>query len=122
MGGGHEFAKHGRVCTVEGPDSVVAKAGMKVFAADVIKTGADGSVGITFLDNSLISTGPNSVFAIDQYAFDSTTHVGQFDGTLKKGTLAAISGKIILPVIPTQNFMSAAARVCKIAWAARPPF
>ena len=71
---------------------------MKVFAADVITTGADGAVGITFIDNSLISTGPNSVFAIDQYSFDSTTHIGKFDGTLKRGTLAAISGKMVKQV------------------------
>ena len=81
-----------------GSEKIAAVAGMKVFAADVITTGADGAVGVTFLDNSLISTGPNSVFAIDQYTFDSTTHVGKFDGTLKKGTLAAISGKMVKQV------------------------
>ena len=53
------------------------------------------SIGVTFLDNSLVSTGPNSVFAIDSYAFDSTTHSGKFDGSLKKGTLAAVSGKMV---------------------------
>ena len=72
-----------------------ATAGMKVRSADVLVTGADGSIGVTFLDNSLISTGPNSVFAIDSYAFDSTTHAGKFDGSLKKGTLAAVSGKMV---------------------------
>ena len=74
---------------------LAATAGMKVRSADVLVTGADGSIGVTFLDNSLISTGPNSVFAIDSYAFDSTTHAGKFDGSLKKGTLAAVSGKMV---------------------------
>ena len=74
---------------------LAATAGMKVQTADMLVTGADGSIGVTFLDNSLVSTGPNSVFAIDKYVFDSTTHAGTFDGSLKKGTLAAVSGKMV---------------------------
>ena len=75
---------------VEGP----ATLGSVVQAGDVVVTGADGSVGITFLDNSLLSAGPNSVLAIDRFAFDSTTHQGSFESSLKKGTLAVVSGKL----------------------------
>jgi len=60
----------------------------------VVKTGADGSVGITMTDNSLLSAGPGSVLALDRYAFDTTTHQGKFDSTLRQGTLAVVSGKI----------------------------
>jgi hypothetical protein len=60
----------------------------------VVTTGADGSVGITFLDNSLLSAGPNSVLAIDRFAFDPTTHQGSFESSLQKGTLAVVSGKL----------------------------
>jgi hypothetical protein len=74
---------------------VPAKIGMPVLQSDIVVTGADGAAGITFTDNSLLSVGPNSVLAIDKYAFDSTTHAGQFDASLKKGTLAVISGKIV---------------------------
>jgi hypothetical protein len=63
--------------------------------ADVVVTGADGSAGITFTDNSLVSVGPNSVFAIDKYRFDTTTHAGEFEGNLKQGRLAAVSGKMV---------------------------
>ena len=74
---------------------VAAPVGASVQASDVIMTGADGSAGITFTDNSLVSVGPNSVFAIDKYRFDSTTHAGEFEGSLRKGRLAAISGKMV---------------------------
>jgi hypothetical protein len=74
---------------------VAAPVGASVQASDVITTGADGSAGITFTDNSLVSVGPNTVFAIDKYRFDSTTHAGEFEGSLKKGRLAAISGKMV---------------------------
>jgi hypothetical protein len=69
--------------------------GMGLAASDVIVTGADGSAGITFTDNSLVSVGPGSVFAIDKYSFDTTTHVGEFQGSLKQGRLAAVSGKMV---------------------------
>jgi hypothetical protein len=72
-----------------------AKVGMGIQASDVVLTGADGSAGITFTDNSLVSVGPNSVFAIDKYSFDTTTYAGEFEGSLKKGKLAAVSGKMV---------------------------
>src|SRR5688572_17778562 len=72
-----------------------AAVGAGLRASDVIVTGADGSAGITFTDNSLVSVGPNSVFAIEKYSFDSTTHAGQFEGNLRQGRLAAVSGKMV---------------------------
>jgi len=72
-----------------------AQVGDVVRARDVLHTGADGSAGITFTDNSLMSFGPNTVFAIDKYSFDSTTHAGEFEGSLRSGRLAGVSGKMV---------------------------
>ena len=72
-----------------------ARVGMGLITSDVIVTGANGSAGITFTDNSLVSVGPGSVFAIDKYSFDTTTHAGEFQGSLKQGRLAAVSGKMV---------------------------
>jgi len=58
-------------------------------------TGADGAVGVTFLDNTMVSAGPSTVFSIESYKFNSTTHDGQFDASLKKGSLAVVSGKMV---------------------------
>jgi hypothetical protein len=71
------------------------QVGTGVRVSDTLVTGKDGSVGVTFTDNSVLSTGPNSVLVIDKYAFDTTTHVGQFDASLKKGSLTGVSGKIV---------------------------
>jgi hypothetical protein len=71
-----------------------AAVGMKLQEGDVIVTEGDGSAGVTFNDDSLLSVGPDTVLAIDRFAFDSTTHAGRFDTSLRQGTLAAISGKI----------------------------
>jgi hypothetical protein len=92
----------GQVKTVKGAahieragQKIPAVPGMQLRQADTVVTGADGAVGITFLDNSLFSAGPNSVLAIDRYRFDSTTHAGEFDASLKKGSLAVVSGKMV---------------------------
>ena len=74
---------------------IAAKVGMHVRQSDRVVTGTDGSVGITFLDNTLLSAGPNSTLVIDSYRFDSTTHAGKFDASLQRGSLAVISGKMV---------------------------
>ena len=78
-----------------GAERIAVRAGMPVQQSDKVITGADGTVGITFSDNSLLSIGPESRFAIDHYVFDTTTHAGQFDSTLSKGTVAVVSGKMV---------------------------
>ncbi|MEP7068465.1 MAG: FecR family protein [Usitatibacter sp.] len=85
----------GSVQIQRGAGKMPATVGAGVQASDVIITGADGSAGITFTDNSLVSVGPGTVFAIDKYSFDTTTHQGEFEGNLKQGRLAAISGKMV---------------------------
>ena len=74
---------------------IKAEVGTPVQVSDVLRTGADGSAGITFSDNSLLSIGPDTVFEIDKYQFDSTTHAGEFQGSLRQGRLAGISGKMV---------------------------
>jgi hypothetical protein len=91
---GHVKVAKGSVQIERAGQKVPAPVGAVVQAGDVVTTGGDGSVGITFLDNSLLSAGPNSVLAIDRFAFDSTTHQGSFESSLKKGTLAVVSGKL----------------------------
>ena len=86
---------NGAVEIQRGASKVPAKVGTAVQTLDVVVTGADGSAGITFTDNSLVSIGPNTVFAIEKYSFDSTTHSGQFEGNLRQGRLAAVSGKMV---------------------------
>jgi hypothetical protein len=68
--------------------------GTRLEPSDILRTGSDGSVGITMGDNSLLSMGPNSILPLDRYEFDSTTNQGRFDAQLKKGSLAVISGRI----------------------------
>src|SRR5258706_14455967 len=73
---GHVKVAKGAVQIERGGQKVPATLGAVVQAGDVVATGTDGAAGVTFLGNSLRSAGPNTVLAIDQFAFDSTTHQG----------------------------------------------
>lgn len=69
-----------------------AKIGDGVKGLDRLVTGKDSSVGITLRDETLISTGANSVLAIDRFAFDSKTREGALETSLLQGTLRFVSG------------------------------
>lgn len=71
-----------------------ANVGSAVNVSDRIVTGADGAVGITLRDNTLLSAGPNSTLDLNKFAFNTTTHVGELDASVKRGSLAVVSGKI----------------------------
>jgi hypothetical protein len=92
---GRVKAANGAVHIERAGKTVPVSVGTVVQVRDTIVTGADGSVGITFRDDSLMSAGPNTVLTIDSFAFDTTTHAGGFDSTLKRGTLTAVSGKLV---------------------------
>ena len=74
--------------------SLPAAVGTRLQTADTVKTGGNGSVGITMSDDSLLSAGPNTVLSLDRYSFDPTTNQGRFDASLSKGALPIISGRI----------------------------
>ena len=68
--------------------------GDRVYQSDTIVT-ADGTVGITFADNSMMALGPKSRLALEEFKFDTTTHNGSFTSSLQKGTLTVKSGQIV---------------------------
>ena len=84
----------GQVTIERKGEALAARVGMRLEAADVLKTGADGSVGMTMADNSLLSAGPNSILSLNRFDFDPTSNEGRFDSQLQKGSLAVISGRI----------------------------
>ena len=60
----------------------------------MLTTGPNGSVGITFIDNTRFSAGPNSRIELKQFRFNPTTHEGEFLTDMQHGTLAIVSGQI----------------------------
>jgi hypothetical protein len=63
----------GEVAIVREHVKMPAKAGDLLEKADTLITGSDGRVGITFIDNSRFSLGPNSQIALEKFTFNPTT-------------------------------------------------
>jgi hypothetical protein len=91
----------GRIKSAVGASSVVrgktvmrATPGQFLEVSDVLRTGPDGRIGITFIDNSRFAVGPDSSIALSEFEFDDTTHVGKSLTTVNRGTLAIVSGQI----------------------------
>jgi hypothetical protein len=84
----------GQVTVVRDGKKEAIKVGDALNEHDVFETGPDGSLGITFTDNTSFSVGPNSRVAIDTYFFDPKNLKGNLLAQLKKGTLMVRSGEL----------------------------
>ena len=85
----------GGVFVVRNGQEMAAAAGTALQQADRVVTKADGSAGITFRDNSLLSLGPDSMLDISHFSFESKDQPDGLEATLHRGTLSAVSGKIV---------------------------
>jgi hypothetical protein len=91
----------GNVKTLKGQASIIrkgspleAKTGAELFSNDSLKTGADGSLSVVFKDDTLISVGPDSELAINEFHFSPADGKMSFVARLLKGTSAYVSGII----------------------------
>ena len=85
----------GQAFVVHGEARLPAKAGDPVYESDMIDTGAPGStIGLTFIDNTVFSTGPETQVALSQFRFDSSNFKGEMLADVKKGSLSVVSGDI----------------------------
>ena len=91
----------GQIKNVSGEVSIMREGGQlpvqigdRLEQNDIVSTGTDGSVGMTFIDNTRFSVGPNSRIELSRFRFNSTTHEGEFFANVRRGTLAVTSGQI----------------------------
>lgn len=84
----------GTVMVVRGTAKLPVKVGDALNEHDVFETGPDGSLGITFTDNTSFSIGPSSRVAIDTYFFDPKNLKGNMLAQLRKGTMMVRTGEL----------------------------
>jgi len=87
---------HGNA-VAEGADGLrPLNAESPVYADEVIKTlGSGSAVEIQFLDGALLSQGPDSSVALDEYVFDADESTGEMAVKLLQGSLRSVTGKIV---------------------------
>lgn len=73
---------------------VKAQLGSPIQLGDVLKTGENGTMGITFKDNTVMSLGNNSEITVDEYLYAPSQEQLGLVASVSKGTLHYISGVI----------------------------
>jgi len=84
----------GKANVVRGAQTLPANPGQTLSVKDVLVTGADGRIGVTFIDNSRFAIGPNARISLAEFEFDDTTHKGASLTQVDRGSLAIVSGQI----------------------------
>jgi hypothetical protein len=91
----------GFVKTVEGSafvlrqgQSLAVSQGIEVMAGDIVQTGSQSALGIIFADDTLVSLGPETQMAIDNYSFKPRQKQLSFVARVLQGTISFISGQL----------------------------
>ena len=77
--------------SVAGPE---AKVGDLVYQGDVVKTGADGRIGINFADGSSFSLSSNARMALDEFVYDPNGKSNSTFFNLTSGKMTFVAGSI----------------------------
>jgi hypothetical protein len=78
-----------------GPDgSVASSVGGAVQQNDTLETGADGALGLAFIDNTTLSMGPKSRITLTKVVFNPDQNDFAFATNIVKGTFMFVSGSI----------------------------
>jgi hypothetical protein len=70
------------------------KAGDPVYKGDVVQTGADGKVGITFTDGTTFNLSSNARMVLNEFVYDPDGTSNSTLFSLAKGTFTFIAGKV----------------------------
>jgi len=96
-----DAAEIGRIKSSVGPAaiergaaSIPAPVGQQLNAGDWLVTGNNGRMGLTFVDNTRFSIGPDSRIALKTFEYDPTTQKGTFIAKVERGSIAVVSGRI----------------------------
>ena len=91
----------GTVKTLKGEARIVgaggaipAEIGSALHQNDVLETGKDGALGVTFIDNTTLSLGANSRITLTKVVFDPDKSNFAFLANIARGTFMFVSGGI----------------------------
>ncbi len=91
---GHIKVVSGSALIVRNNAAVAARPGQPVFASDALRTGGDGSVGVTLVDDTRLSLGPNSEVRLERYVYAPAEGGIGMVLNFVRGVAAYVSGRI----------------------------
>ena len=101
----------GTAAVVRQDQLLPAKAGMEIQANDLLRTGSDGSIGVVFQDDTVLSLGPGSELVIDEFVY--APREGKLSLVLRmmKGTAVYLSGLIAKLAPESVQFVTPSASI-----------
>lgn len=95
-----EDTRIGTIKTLKGEARIVGQSGGApavggaVYQNDTLETGADGALGLAFIDNTTLSMGPKSRITLTKVVFNPDQKDFAFATNIVKGTFMFVSGSI----------------------------
>ena len=92
---GHARAAIGSVVAVRGGGSAVqVNLGDPLYQGDIIETGTDGAVAITFNDGTTLDISSDARVALDEFVYDPNGSSNSILFHVARGTFALIAGRV----------------------------
>ncbi len=84
----------GSAFILRGGEVLTATVGLSVLQSDGLRTGADGSLGVTMRDDTRVSLGPDSEVRLERFLYDPAGGRLGLALTFVRGVTAYVSGRI----------------------------
>jgi len=91
---GYVKTASGEAFVVTATKAVAATAGTPVFQGSRLRTGPQGSLGVTFKDETVMSFGPDTELTVDEYLYAPSQGKLKLGSRLAKGSMNYLSGVI----------------------------
>ncbi len=91
---GYVKTASGSAFVITAQASTAAQPGVPVFLGSQLKTGPQGSIGVTFKDETVVACGPDTALTIDEYLYQPSQGRLALVANLVRGSLNYISGVI----------------------------
>ena len=91
---GHVKTVSGAAYIVRQNSTLPAKPGEAIFATDVLRTGADGTVGVTLRDDTRLSLAPSSEVRVERYVYQPGEGGLGMVLNFVRGAAAYVSGRM----------------------------
>ena len=84
----------GQATVLRDGEAQEAAVGMEIKAGDIVRTGTDGSAGLIFSDDTIVTMGPRTEFVVESYLFEPLEGRLGFVAKIWRGTISYLSGQI----------------------------
>lgn len=84
----------GSASVIRGNETIPARVGLPLLESDMLRTGADGRLGVTFKDDTRVSLGPDSALRVDTVQYAPAEGKLALGLKVVRGVVAYVSGRI----------------------------